>query len=344
MSEVAEKNRLKLTLVSAVDQNNLVQQPESAVIHLNVGQQLASARVRQEISVEQIAGQLKWSERQIAEIEAGNYSVFPDVLTVRGFVRAYAKILKIDPTLLMRDLAAEYGKFPAKPLDRPKLDMPFSAGRVPLSGLHSGSSQKILGTIILALLCLLAVFVWRDELLDSIRVIYPTNTNPFVEHPDVTVASQKSHEQTNAVAQAYEKNKLNSVNSEPIAQNPVSIFTDESSHAVSEAKASNLVAKDDQHKTAVTQSEQPPKSTKVIVPANTLVLKFKQDSWIQIKHANGSVIISRLYRAGSEELINVSEPLNMVIGNAPGVQATLRGQGLALPLQAGSNVVKLSVK
>ena len=81
-----------------------------------------------------------------------------------------------------------------------------------------------------------------------------------------------------------------------------------------------------------------------MLSTDVLSLNFRQDSWLQIKRADGSILISHLYKAGSEETIPVAEPLSLVIGNAPGVDAKLRGQKLILPAQPGSNVANLSVK
>jgi len=317
---------------------------EQGAKNLTVGERLALARSAQELSVEQVAGQLKWSARQIAEIEAGHYSVFPDMLTVRGFVRTYAKILKIDSTLLLQDLAAEYEKLPAKPLDRPKLDTPFPTGRMPLLGRHHNNSQKIMGGAILLVLCLLAVFVWRAELLHFVRGIYPVSANPVADQIPTAEIKAGSPGNLNSSSSVEVNNPIPESKGDASPKIPP-VSPVDSHHNVSVPVVASLNAKASEVRQDGTQFEpQKNPQTAEFSVADSLVLRFNQDSWVQIKRLNGSVVISRLYKAGTEEVVGVNEPLNMVIGNAPGVDAKLRGQNLNLPAQPGSNVVNLSIK
>jgi cytoskeleton protein RodZ len=315
---------LKLTIVS----ESSGAQPEEISRNLTVGEKLAAARSNQELSVDQIAGQLKWSSRQIAEIEAGNYSVFPDMLTVRGFVRSYAKFLKIDPAPLLEQLLTEFDKLPSKPIDRPKLDTPFSTGRMPWLNQQHNSSQKIVAGLFLAFLCLLAAFVWRAEIQHFVAGFIPAGSEKLAVHPESVAVSPNLQTEEKTLNASEDINRPAQENNST-AQQPASV---------------------DQNATAAmsTNSSQPePQKTlqaTEVSSTDALVLNFKQDSWVQIKRLNGSVVTSRLYKAGTDEVISVNEPMNMVIGNAPGVEAKLRGQKLVLPAQTGTNVSNLSIK
>lgn len=323
MSEV-----VKLSIVAGAEEQGM---PDKK---MTVGERLVQARVQQELTVDQVAGQLKWSTRQIAEIEAGNYSVFPDMLTVRGFVRTYAKILKIDSAPLLEELNVEIEKLPSKTIDRPKLDMPFPAGDMPWR--HNSSPQKIIAVVFVILLCLLAAFVYRDALLNIERSIFPPKSEILTANVDVKSDVQEvvsTPNSNSAVGNSPATPVVSDQKNEPVAMQN-SIATAEAairpgSEAVNQANA-------------VAQSQKQP----VVQGANAdaLVINFRQDSWLQIKRADGTVLSSHLYKAGSEESFAVTEPLNLVIGNAPGVDAKLRGQKLAFPQQIGSNVVNLSIK
>ncbi|MET3117132.1 transcriptional regulator with XRE-family HTH domain [Undibacterium sp. GrIS 1.8] len=61
------------------------------------GAKLAAARNALGWSVPQVASQLKMAPRQIISIEADDYASLPEPAIVRGFIRAYAKLLKLDP-------------------------------------------------------------------------------------------------------------------------------------------------------------------------------------------------------------------------------------------------------
>lgn len=79
--------------------------------------------------------------------------------------------------------------------------------------------------------------------------------------------------------------------------------------------------------------------------ASALEIKAREDSWVEVTTVEGERrLISRLMKAGTTELLEVNEPVVLVIGNASGVDASLRGQTLNLRAVARDNVAKLSLK
>jgi len=78
--------------------------------------------------------------------------------------------------------------------------------------------------------------------------------------------------------------------------------------------------------------------------AGVLELKAREDSWVEVIAVGGErKLLSKLMKAGSTELVEVAEPVVLVVGNAAGVDATLRGDALNLKAAARDNVVKLSL-
>ena len=68
-----------------------------------LGRTLQYEREKQGLSVEDIAQQLCLSVVTIRDLEAGNDEKLPGLVYVRGYVRAYCKVLKIDPEPLLED-------------------------------------------------------------------------------------------------------------------------------------------------------------------------------------------------------------------------------------------------
>ena len=83
---------------------------------------------------------------------------------------------------------------------------------------------------------------------------------------------------------------------------------------------------------------------KSIDPSRLLELRLREDAWVEISATNGNKLVSRLMKAGTTEQFDVNEPLVLVVGNASGVDASLRGQPLNLRAVARDNVSKLSLK
>jgi cytoskeleton protein RodZ len=83
---------------------------------------------------------------------------------------------------------------------------------------------------------------------------------------------------------------------------------------------------------------------KSVDPSRLLELKLREDAWVEISTLNGNKLVSRLMKAGTTERFDMSEPVVLVVGNANGVDASLRGQPLNLRAVARDNVSKLSLK
>ncbi|MFN6961162.1 MAG: helix-turn-helix domain-containing protein, partial [Rhodocyclaceae bacterium] len=71
-----------------------------------VGAQLRAAREAAHLTYDDVARALKFSPRQIAALEADDYAALPGATIVRGFVRNYARLLKLDAAPLLQQLDA----------------------------------------------------------------------------------------------------------------------------------------------------------------------------------------------------------------------------------------------
>jgi cytoskeletal protein RodZ len=77
-----------------------------------VAEQLRRAREGQKLDVYQVAEITKIKADHIRALEAGDYETFSAQVYVRGFVRSYARLLKLDPSPLSRQLDSELVQIP----------------------------------------------------------------------------------------------------------------------------------------------------------------------------------------------------------------------------------------
>ena len=77
---------------------------------LTVAEQLRRAREEQKLTVYQVAEITKIKTDHIRALEAGRYETFAAPVYIRGFVRTYAKALKLDVAQLSDALEAELGQ------------------------------------------------------------------------------------------------------------------------------------------------------------------------------------------------------------------------------------------
>jgi cytoskeletal protein RodZ len=75
----------------------------------SVAEQLRQAREAQNLTVQQVVQITKIRTDHLAALEEGNYSVFSAPVYIRGFVRTYSALLKLDVPQVMASLHAELG-------------------------------------------------------------------------------------------------------------------------------------------------------------------------------------------------------------------------------------------
>ena len=70
----------------------------------SLGSMLREGRERLGLSVSDVAGQIKFAPRQIEALEAEDFRSLPEAAFLRGFVRSYAKILRLDADTLLASM------------------------------------------------------------------------------------------------------------------------------------------------------------------------------------------------------------------------------------------------
>jgi cytoskeleton protein RodZ len=104
--------------------------PTEEGVVLTPGQQLASARAACGLSVADIARQLKLSSAQVEAIEAEQYDRLPGAVFVRGFIRNYARLVKLAPEPLLASAGHEsMPPVQTKENTPPSAEIPFPTGR-----------------------------------------------------------------------------------------------------------------------------------------------------------------------------------------------------------------------
>jgi cytoskeletal protein RodZ len=75
-----------------------------------VAEQLRNARAAQNLTIEKLAEVTKIRGDHLRALEEGNYDMFVAPVYIRGFVRTYSTLLKLDVPQVMADLDAELGQ------------------------------------------------------------------------------------------------------------------------------------------------------------------------------------------------------------------------------------------
>jgi len=334
------------------------------------GALLAAQRQAKGWSVEHAASQLKFATRQVIALEADNYAALPGAVIVRGFVRAYAKLLGLDANALVASLPQEgpVGKEPIVP--QRTLSTPFSESPLPLGNRSKMSPGLIVGGILVVILAGAAVAIHETDLLNGVPQLAwlksAANKAGATDEPQAQAQAQQgqaaeAQELPPEVQDGSDKSKLEKVES-AVASATSSAITN-----VSERVASVVSAPSPQPEAAPAEKpaaptpsaavSAPPAASAPVNPASPLTgglsisnskdllrLTFREDSWVEIRRNDKTTMISRLLKAGTSESFDITEPVTLVIGNAAGVDASLRGSKLDLQTTSSSNVARLSLK
>lgn len=282
------------------------------------GAQLAAYRKEQGWTIEQVASQLNLAPRQIQAIENDDHRALPGMAIVRGFIRAYAKLLKVDAAPLLAAIPGETMAAPEPVPARRPLATPFSEPRFPsITDQPSLPWKYIVGVAVIGLVLLGGWAMQQTGDLASLSGSLSSQVEKGWASVSGSTADAPKPAPDNAEATGPEPAPASAEPGVPGGA-PVSA-------------PSAPVANAAPQETAATGN-------------GSLVLKVREDSWIEIKRPDNSVVIARLVTAGTTETVEVKEPLSVVIGNAAGVDATLRGRPLELKAKTSSNVARLSVK
>jgi len=154
------------------------------------GVALAAAREAMGLSVEQLAEQLKLAPRQVQAIERGDFDALPNRAVARGFIRAYAKAVKLDPAPLVAMVEVEGAVGHADATVRPtKVTASFQESRFP--SLTERNSGKPFGAIVTGVAVLALVggaAAWQFGLLPALNLPSRVGAGAPASAPEPAVA------------------------------------------------------------------------------------------------------------------------------------------------------------
>lgn len=301
------------------------------------GARLREARERKGISQAEVAAQLHLNEQTIVALEHDDRSRLPAPIYVRGYVRAYARLLGLSE----EELLARY-----QPAESPELRTVGMAPQAQPALRRIRIPWRLLGMLVLlaALTGLVATVLpglWERFNTASESEAPPAGELPTLEPLPVPSGSPRSEAGDSRV-------RLPALTASPEPQ-PESESPD---------RPESMPEPPPVPETAPAP-ESPPAASAPVVPARPdvapapagagpqqrqLRLLLSQDSWISIHDAEGERLLVGLYQAGSEHRISGQPPLQVVLGNAAGVELIVDGEPYSLAGYAPGSVARFTLE
>lgn len=315
------------------------------------GKTLQSQRETMGWSVEQVADQLKLAPRQVLALEAGDYASLPSPAVTRGFVRAYAKLLRIDaaPLVSMIELnmppearaGAQSAMAAARREQKPAA---FSETRFPINGKRRSLPLGWIAAVVIVAGA--AVAAWQFNLIPSLNRDVESGDTMVLENPaagvvapGVAAPGAAAPVQQGLINPSVPLISVPSPSSQGTAPTGTPATAPTTPTAPAAAPAAAPVT------APATATSAPVAAAPAAAGANTLVLNVRADSWIEVRPSGGGrPLISRLVKAGSTESVEVAGPVNLTVGVPGAVTATLRGANVPLPQQPGKTIARVALK
>jgi cytoskeleton protein RodZ len=258
-----------------------------------VGAELKSAREALGLTLSEVAHQLKLAPRQVEALEAGRFDALPGPTFLRGMLRNYARLVKLDPDALLEQIA---GRFEAP--DASRLAARYSQP-VPFSDSARRSTFVYLG-LSLGVLALGGgvAYQWYHE---------------HKAPTEVAAAKRPAQKPAAVVAAPRSEPKVAQPSSEPQRVALVAVPPKEPEKPQVQPPQVQKVA------VAPVVAVAEPKA-RASGSLNRLVIRCEEEAWIEVKDANDRMLVSSLNPKGSERIVRARGPLTLVIGNAQHVQ------------------------
>jgi cytoskeleton protein RodZ len=309
---------------------------------------LSQSRLRAGLSLEQAAARLRLHPRQLRALESEDLTALPAPAYAAGFVRNYARELKIDPAPLVEDLNA---KLRISGLGMPVPDLGLAAP-APSRVLDDRAWRRlVLAGIVIGLACagLIGTRIVRSG-------IQPDGVTPSARRPPATEAARNTEPQAIDTAAAPSARPSAMPDSAGATKSATAeTILDPGTLAGTPAAPGAVLAPTSMPAGAVPVAASAPargagEAPRVPVAALSpapgattgLVLRFNDRSWVEVSQPDGRILLSRNDEPGSIELLNVAAPLVLVVGRPEAVQVEYRGRTVDLkPYVSANGVARL---
>ena len=281
------------------------------------GHLLRQAREEQGLSQKETARDLHLTSKVINAIEEDNFELIPSFVFARGYIRSYARHLGLDGQALVAEFDLAYGV----PNNSAKL---MSAIRKGVQQSKPGDTWVKLISIVFVVGLVAASIVWWQSQNGS-QMLPQLSSGAAQELPSDALVEDLDADDTDLDLLLLSTNESEVDAIVPAAE---SIIESEEAQVVVVEPVVDPVAK--------APTEQAPKKVTdaVVLLSNQaqLVMVFDKDCWVEIKDANGKMVLSDLYSAGDTIEQVIIAPIEVLLGRSSGV-ATMTFDGRTIDLK-----------
>jgi len=280
------------------------------------GHLLRQAREEQGLSQKETARDLHLTSKVINAIEEDDFELIPSFVFARGYIRSYARHLGLDGQALVAEFDLAYG-------------VPNNSAK-PMSAIRKGVQQskpgdtwvKLISIVFVVGLVAASIVWWQSQ--NGSQMLPQLSSGAAQELPSDALVEDLD-------ADADLDLLLLSTN-----ESEVDAIVPEAESIIESEEAQVVVVEPVVDPVANAATEQAPKEVTdavVLLPNQAqLVMVFDKDCWVEIKDANGKMVLSDLYSAGDTIEQVITAPIEVLLGRSSGV-ATMTFDGRTIDLK-----------
>ena len=281
------------------------------------GHLLRQAREEQGLSQKETARDLHLTSKVINAIEEDDFELIPSFVFARGYIRSYARHLGLDGQALVAEFDLAYG-------------VPNNSAK-PMSAIRKGVQQskpgdtwvKLISIVFVVGLVAASIVWWQSQ--NGSQMLPQLSSGAEQELPSGTLVEGLDTDDVNLDLLLLSTN-----------ESEVDAIVPEAESIIESEQAQVVVVEPVVDPVAEAVTEQVPKEVTdavVLLPNQAqLVMVFDKDCWVEIKDANGKMVLSDLYSAGDTIEQVITAPIEVLLGRSSGV-ATMTFDGRTIDLK-----------
>ncbi|MBK1717272.1 RodZ domain-containing protein [Thiocystis violacea] len=308
------------------------------------GAQLRALRQSRGLDIERIAAQLHLVRPVVEAMEQDRYESLPSPVFVVGYLRNYARLLGADPAPI---IGAYRSLVPAQ-------DIPMMTALAQSAGGSSAGGNRwgwLIGLALVGMASALVVFWWSGRMVEE----SPTASSGFSDPEGGRVAEASGQaEPTGFLGDSARGPSSRTERPEASVTAPIDSFgsaasvpaeaiplrrPDSTPASTAPTDAAPSLATAPAVNAAAPSEPEPPASP----PTREVVLEFTGASWVDVRGADGKVVLNGEMRAGDRRVLTGQPPYKLVIGNAAATRMSVAGQVFDLNRRAQGNVARFSL-
>lgn len=271
-----------------------LEQQQNTINEQGIGSALLAGRTQAGLKASDVGAKLNLSEQQICALENEAFSSLGPTTFVKGYIRAYCKLVEIDPEPLLVN-------FKPAPEKQSEGNMQSFSRRTEREA--NDNRLMLFSYLVLVIIVGSSIVIWWQNREPAIE---PSSSLSVQQSNDTVSKMQEQQPTATRFAAIENANQQATLNVE--AQSPSSTNIEQTSQLAIEVKA---VSEEPVPTPIATPA---PISTESSAEGAKIVMQFKGDSWVEIFDASGDRVAFGVKKKGYKMTVTGTAPFNVVLG------------------------------